>query len=146
MANFTFAAGQVGYKHVMQHYQSDLPGYRTFGYFFFGALIIALPSFLIFGNAEKLPTTPVQWGILAWLGLAASGLGLFLWNRGACVVDAGTLAIMNNALVPAGLIVNLLIWNRDADLLRLAIGGGVIAFSLLVNARFHPRARLAVTT
>ena len=68
VANFTFAAGQVGYKHVMQHYQSDLPGYRTFGYFFFGALIIALPSFLIFGNAEKLPTTPVQWGILAWLG------------------------------------------------------------------------------
>lgn len=146
VANFTFAAGQVGYKHVMQHYPTGMPAYRTFGYFFFGALIIALPSFLIFGNAEKLPTTPVQWGILAWLGLAASGLGLFLWNRGACVVDAGTLAIMNNALVPAGLVVNLLIWNRDADLLRLAIGGGVIAFSLWVNARFHPRARLAAAT
>ncbi|MEP4464938.1 MAG: hypothetical protein ABJ022_01595, partial [Marinobacter alexandrii] len=61
---------------------------------------------------------------------------------GACYVDAGTLAIMNNALVPAGLLVNLLIWNRDADLSRLAIGGGVIALSLWVNARFHPRARL----
>ena len=81
VANFTFAAGQVGYKHVMQHYQSDLPGYRTFGYFFFGALIIALPSFLIFGNADKLPTTSVQWGILVWLGLAASGMGLFLWVK-----------------------------------------------------------------
>jgi carboxylate/amino acid/amine transporter len=143
LANLTFAAGQVGYKHTMQHWPSDLPAYRTFGYFFFGAIVIALPSFLIFGDSSKLPSTGLQWGILGWLGLAASGLGLYLWNRGACEVDAGTLAVMNNALVPAGLLVNLLIWNRDADLLRLAIGGGVIAFSLWINARFHPRARLA---
>ncbi len=143
VANFTFAAGQVGYKHVMQRYPLDIAAFRTFGYFFFGALIIAVPSFLVFGNPDKLPTTGVQWGILAWLGLAASGIGLFLWNRGACQVDAGSLAIMNNALVPAGLLVNLLIWNRDADLLRLTIGGAVIALSLWVNARYHPRARLA---
>jgi len=142
VANFTFAAGQVGYKHTMMRFAVNLPAYRTFGYFFFGALIIALPSFLIFGDASRLPTTSLQWGILAWLGLAASGLGLFLWNRGACHVDAGTLAVMNNALVPAGLLVNLLIWNRDADLLRLALGGSVIAFSLWLNARFHPRARI----
>lgn len=146
VANFTFAAGQVGYKHVMQRYPLDLGSFRTFGYFFFGALVIALPSFLIFGNAERLPSTGLQWGVLAWLGFAASGLGLFLWNRGACKVDAGTLAIMNNALVPAGLLVNLLIWNRDADLFRLALGGAVIVFSLWVNARFHPRARLASAT
>ena len=140
MANFTFAAGQVGYKHVMQRYPLELPGYRTFGYFFFGALVIALPSFLVFGNPDKLPATGLQWGILAWLGLAASGLGLYLWNRGGCQVDAGTLAIMNNALVPAGLLVNLLIWNRDADLGRLALGGLVIAFSLWVNNRFRRQA------
>lgn len=145
VANFTFAAGQVGYKHVMRHYPSDIPAFRTFGYFFFGALIIALPSFLIFGDSSRLPETGLQWGVLAWLGLAASGVGLFLWNRGGCYVDAGTLAIMNNALVPAGLLVNLLIWNRDADLLRLALGGAVIAASLWLNARFHPRARLVIT-
>ena len=142
VANFTFAAGQVGYKHVMKRYPVDIPAYRTFGYFFMGALIIALPSFIVFGNADRLPTTALQWGVLTWLGLAASGIGLFLWNRGACKVDAGTLAIMNNVLVPAGLLVNLLIWNQDADLFRLAIGGAVLAFSLWVNARLHPRARL----
>jgi hypothetical protein len=43
---------------------------------------------------------------------------------------------MNNALVPAGLIVNLLIWNRDADLMRLALGGAVIGLSLWLNARW----------
>lgn len=146
VANFTFAAGQVGYKHVMRRYSVDIPAYRTFGYFFMGALIIALPSFMVFGNADRLPTTALQWGILTWLGLAASGLGLFLWNRGACKVDAGTLAIMNNVLVPAGLLVNILIWNRDADLFRLALGGAVLALSLWVNARLQPRARMAGAT
>jgi drug/metabolite transporter (DMT)-like permease len=63
----------------------------------------------------------------------ASGLGYFLWNKGATRVDAGTLAIMNNALVPAGLLVNLLIWNRDADLARLALGGAVIVAALVIN-------------
>lgn len=138
LANATFAAGQVGYKHLMRHYVGVANPRHTFGYFFLGALLVALPSFLIFGQADKLPSTGLQWGILAWLGLVASGLGFFLWNRGACEVDAGTLAIMNNALVPAGLLVNLLIWNRDADLLRLVLGGSVILLSLWVNARFRP--------
>ncbi|MFL1485525.1 EamA family transporter [Marinobacter sp. LN3S78] len=145
LANLTFAAGQVGYKHLMRAYPLPVPAWRTFGYFFLGALTIALPSFLIFGDHTRLPSTGLQWGVLAWLGLAASGLGLYLWNRGACLVDAGTLAVMNNALVPAGLVVNLLIWNREADLLRLAIGGAVIALSLWLNARFHPRAQLQGT-
>lgn len=142
LANLTFAAGQVGYKHIMARYPLSIPAWRTFGYFFFGAFLVALPSWLVFGDSSRLPATPLQWGILAWLGLAASGAGLYLWNRGACQVDAGTLAVMNNALVPAGLLVNLLIWNQQADLLRLALGGLVIAGSLWLNAHFHPRARL----
>jgi hypothetical protein len=44
---------------------------------------------------------------------------------------------MNNALVPAGLVVNLVIWNRDADIPRLLIGGAVILLSLWVNARWR---------
>ena len=130
LANLSFAAGQVGYKHLTERFPTALPKHQFFGYFYLGALVIAGPSFAIFGNHAMLPTSALQWGVLLWLGFAASGVGLFLWNKGACHVDAGTLAVMNNALVPAGLLVNLLIWNRDADLVRLLIGGGVIAFSL----------------
>jgi len=65
--------------------------------------------------------------------LIASGVGYFVWNKGACLVNAGALAVMNNALVPAGLVVNILIWNRDVDLFRLSIGGGIILLSLWVN-------------
>lgn len=130
LANFTFAAGQVLYKHLLLRHPCDEPQYRRFGFFYLGALLIALPAFLLLGNAERMPATPLQWGVLGWLGVMASGLGLYWWNKGASLVDGGTLAVMNNALVPAGLLVNLLIWNHDADLLRLALGGAVIAASL----------------
>ena len=48
-------------------------------------------------------------------------------------MNAGTLAAMNNVLVPLGLLVNLVIWNRDADLVKLALGGGIILLSLIFN-------------
>ncbi|MGQ7956990.1 carboxylate/amino acid/amine transporter [Pseudomonas sp. SP16.1] len=130
LANFTFAAGQVLYKHLLLRHPSSEPQYRRFGFFYVGALLVALPAFLLLGNAERLPGTALQWGVLGWLGVMASGLGLYWWNKGASLVDGGTLAVMNNALVPAGLLVNLLIWNHDADLARLALGGAVIVASL----------------
>lgn len=140
-ANLCFAAGQVAYRHLANGLPRGLPQRSVFGWFYLGALALVIIAFAIFGSTAKLPTTSVQWGVLAWLGLVASGIGYFLWNKGATLVDAGALAIMNNALIPAGLLVNLLIWNRDADLSRLAIGGAIIVASLLVNEWFVKRRR-----
>lgn len=147
-ANLSFAFGQVAYRRVMQVEEqrgsSELNQRDLFGYFYLGALVVALLGMLLFGNWNRLPTTGLQWGVLLWLGLVASGLGYFIWNKGATLVDAGALAIMNNALVPAGLLVNLLIWNRDVDLLRLALGGGIILLALWINeAWVKPRVEAA---
>ncbi|MFV8833557.1 EamA family transporter [Aquisalimonas sp.] len=146
VANMAFAAGQVGYKHLTRRYPVAVPGYRYFGFFFIGGAVVSVPSFLLFGDAGMLPETAWQWAVLGWLGLVATGLGLFLWNHGACRVDAGTLAVMNNAMIPAGLLVNLLIWNQNADLPRLALGGAIMAASLWFNARFSRNAALGLTS
>ncbi|MBT2910092.1 carboxylate/amino acid/amine transporter [Vibrio anguillarum] len=138
-ANLCFAIGQVAYKYVMEKETITLAQHSVFGYFYLGALVVASVAFLLFGNSEKLPTTSLQWGILIYLGVIASGLGYFVWNKGACLVNTGALAIMNNALVPAGLVVNILIWNRDVDLMRLAIGGVIILLSLWVNETWVKR-------
>ena len=132
-ANICFAIGQVGYKVLLERENIDLPQRAIFGYFYLGALVVTMITWFMFGNPAKLPTTTLQWEILVYLGLIASGLGYFFWNKGATKVDAGILAIMNNALVPAGLVVNLLIWNRDANLIRLSLGGAVLLFSLLLH-------------
>lgn len=134
VANFTFAAGQVYYKYLVAQYPSAIPQYKRWGYFYMGGLLIALPAFLLLGNATTISQISLtQWAILGWLGFAASALGMYWWNKGACLVDAGTLGVMNNALIPAGLIVNIVIWNHDANLLRLILGGSIIAASLWIN-------------
>ncbi|WP_028694734.1 carboxylate/amino acid/amine transporter [Pseudomonas cremoricolorata] len=138
LANFTYAAGQVLYRHLVARHPSDLPHYRRFGYFYLGALLIALPGFLLFGNAEHLPSTDTQWLVLAFLGLVPTALGLYWWNKGACLVPGATLAVMNNLHVPVGLVLNLLIWNQNAPLGRLLVGGTVILASVWMS-RLGPR-------
>ncbi|RJS94177.1 EamA family transporter [Salinisphaera sp. Q1T1-3] len=142
-ANLCFAIGQVGYRHLAAHLPADASLGTHFGWFFVGAWPVAALGFLGFGNDAGWPADGLQWGVLVWLGLAASGMGYFLWNRGAAQVDTGTLAVMNNALIPAGLVVNLVIWNHDADVLRLALGGLVIAAALLANLGWARRTSAA---
>lgn len=141
VANFTFAAGQVLCRHLLARYPTPHPLYRFFGHFFLGALLLAVPAWLLWGDAGKLPHTALQWGVLSWMGVFATALGMYWWVLGSTRVDAGTLAIMNELHVPAGLLVNVLIWNRDADLPRLAAGGTVILASLRLN-RWGQRTRL----
>ncbi|MFI2812941.1 MULTISPECIES: carboxylate/amino acid/amine transporter [unclassified Microbulbifer] len=134
-ANLCFALGQVAYKQFMQQFTQRgpaLPGRQVFAWFYLGALLVVTAAWLVLGEPAY-PRSGLQWGILVWLGLVASGLGYFLWNKGATQVSAGTLAAMNNALIPAGLLVNLLIWNRDADLPRLALGGSIIVGAVALN-------------
>ena len=133
VANATFAAGQVLCRQLLIKYPTDQPLHRFFGHFYLGAMVLVLPSFLLFGDPAKLPQTGMQWGVLVWMGLFATALGMYWWDKGSTLVDAGVLAIMNELHVPAGLIVNLLIWNRDANLQKLALGGTVILVSLWVN-------------
>lgn len=133
IANATFAAGQVLCRRLLERHPTDLPLHRFFGHFFLGALVLVIPSFLIFGDSSRLPQTSVQWGVLIWMGLFATALGMYWWIRGAAMVNAGTLAVMNELHVPAGLLVNIMIWNRDVDLQRLALGGCVILASLWIN-------------
>nr|WP_314875995.1 carboxylate/amino acid/amine transporter [uncultured Pseudomonas sp.] len=133
LANFTYAAGQVLYRHLIARNPSDLPHYKRFGYFYLGALLVVLPAFLLFGNAQRLPSTDVQWLVLLFLGLVPTALGLYWWNKGACLVSGATLAVMNNLHVPVGLLLNLLIWNQHEPLGRLLIGGLIILGSVWLS-------------
>ena len=133
IANLAFAAGQVICRRLLLRYPTDIPMYRFFGHFFLGALFVALPSWWLFGDPSRLPQTPMQWGVLAWLGIFATALGMYGWTKGSTRVDAGVLAVMNELHIPAGLIVNVLIWNRDTDLKRLSLGMLVVMASFWFN-------------
>ena len=134
-ANICFAVGQVAYKHLLKSSPEleNTPKHSIFGLFFIGAFLVALIAFFIFGSTEKMPTTSVQWLVIIYLGTVASGACYYFWNKGVVMVNTGSLAIMNNALIPLGLIVNLVIWNKEADLQKILIGGSLIFASLAIN-------------
>jgi hypothetical protein len=46
--------------------------------------------------------------------------------------------------VPLGLLVNVLFWNRDADLFKLALGGSIILASLWINRLGRQRMAVAL--
>lgn len=134
LANISFAMGMVGYKRLME--TRPMPQHTAFSWFYLGALLCAVVAWFLWGNPQKLPTTNLQWGILVWLGIGASGLGYFMWNYGATQVDAGTLGIMNNFHVPAGLLVNLAIWQQQPHWPSFIVGAAVIMSSLWVHRRW----------
>ncbi len=132
-ANLCFAFGQVWYKRT--RLPAALSQVQVFGFFFLGGVLVSGVALVLFGDLGRMPATSVQWGVLLWLGLGASGLGYLGWNIGARMVNTGQLAAMNNMLIPAGIVVNVLIWNRDADWPRLIIGGGIIVLAVWLAGR-----------
>ena len=135
-ANLCFALGQVSWRRLIHNkVLGATPQHAVFAWFFVGALLVSLLGSLIWGDYQQRPSTPVQWGILLWLGVVASGLGYFFWNRAATMVSAGTLAVMNSALVPAAIAVNLMVWQKPAPLMPLLGGSGLLLLALWVGKK-----------
>ena len=132
-ANICFGAGQSAYKALLERYDVDQK--KVFGYFHFGAFFVAVIALITLGNPAKFHIDLTQTLVLLWLGAVASGVGYFMWNKGACEVDSGVLAIMNNALIPAAIIVNLVFWQKDTNLARLILGAVIMYISLLIHNR-----------
>ncbi|OBP17245.1 hypothetical protein A5320_20570 [Rheinheimera sp. SA_1] len=128
-ANLCFAFGQVAYRQLQLG--SSLQQSQSFGWFFVGASIIATIGCALFANWQKTPTTTTEWLILLWLGLVASGLGYWLWNAGARQVNANQLAVMNNVLIPAGLLVNFVLWQHAVDWWQFTAGTVLMVLSLI---------------
>ncbi len=128
LANLCFAFGQVAYKRLVPGNFSEQR--QQFGWFFVGATLLTGLACILFANEQRLPTTLTHYSVILWLGLVASGVGYFLWNYGAKLVNTGQLASMNNVLIPAGLLVNFLFWNQSPNWLTLALGGVVIVVAV----------------
>ncbi|HEY8932371.1 MAG TPA: EamA family transporter [Rariglobus sp.] len=132
-ANLCFAAGQVAYKRI----RPTLPkGVNDAGLFFWpclGAVAVTAITSLFLTDWTGFRPAAAQWGVLAYLGILASGLGFFLWNYGALRVNTGTLAVFNNAKVPLGVVCSLLVFGEKPEsLFRLALSLGLLVLAVLV--------------
>ena len=132
ISNLCFAAGQLAYRALMARLEKPLPDHRVFFWMHFGGFAVLTPMALPFVLADAPPApTPGQWAVLVYLGVVASGICFFLWNRGARFVSAGQLAVMNNLKIPLGVAVSLFVFREPANLWTLLVGGLLIGVALL---------------
>ena len=131
-SNLCFAAGQLAYRAVLRRLPAPLPAHRVFFWLHLGGFAVLTPLALPLALSAAPPDpTPSQWAILAYLGVVASGLCFFLWNRGARLVSAGQLAVMNNLKIPLAVAVSLFVFREPANLYTFFAGTLLVGVALL---------------
>jgi len=119
-----------------------LDGFRdqdVFGLLYLGAFLVTGISCAALTNWPTVQLGFKQYWTLAYLGIIASGLSFFLWNKGARQVDAGTLAIFNDLKVPVAVLISVVVFGESVNLVTLAVGGAIVVLALVINARFVKR-------
>ena len=136
IAGLSFAFGQIAYRDWKQSHVS-INHTAVFSMLTFGGTVFAGASSFFLADQGLLAINAGQWQSIFYLGFFASGLGFFLWNKGAVICNPGTLAAFNNAVVPLAVFFSLFIFGEvgalsAGDLSRLAIGGLLVASAVYV--------------
>lgn len=118
ISNICFALGQIWYVRVKKKEGIHEGEKSMFAYLYIGAVCVILPLGLwemgtIRGGIISISWT--QWGVMLYLGVIASGVCFFLWNKGARLVNSTQLAVMNNVKIPLAAFISLFFFNEVGD-------------------------------
>jgi drug/metabolite transporter (DMT)-like permease len=130
VAGLAFGFGQVYYRDWKRKH-TEVKDHQIFALLYAGGFGVAAIACAFFTNWERTQLDAKELQVLTYLGIVASGLGFFLWNKGAAICRAGTLAAFNNAVVPLAMACSLFIFGEGSGLeggaiLRLIIGSALI--------------------
>lgn len=141
IANVAFAFGQLYYRDWKQT-RPQINDSSIFGLLYLGAVMFTSIATLLISQQSPIPlnASPIQWFTLAYMGIIASGLGFFFWNKGGTQTNIGVLATFNNAVVPLAMFASLFIFGEakggsQEELVRLAIGSLLIITALFIAKR-----------
>lgn len=143
ISNLCFAFGQMLYRSLMKD-ATEVRDTQVFGLLYAGGFAAAGLATVAFTNWSRVIPSGHQVLALVYLGVVASGMGFYLWNRGARKVRAGVLAVFNDLKVPLAVAVSLLIFGEKADPVRLVTGGAIVLAALAINEYAAPRLRKTI--
>jgi len=132
-ANLCFAWGQLRFGRLRR----DARGHDAalIGWMYLGAFVATLLVVLVRtpGGITAVAGWPSSalWSLL-YLGLLPTGVGFYLWNRGAARTAVGLLAVANNLKVPLAVLVSWTVFGEVAPFLRVGLGLGLILVGLVV--------------
>jgi drug/metabolite transporter (DMT)-like permease len=138
-AGITFAVGQLAYRD-WKRANPQIPDRSVFALLSLGGVFSVGCFSLVLTDFQAVELSTEHWQAILYLGCVASGLGFFLWNKGASVSNPGTLAAFNNAVVPLAVLFSLFIFgeadNLDTEsLIRLIVGTLLIGTAVLLGQR-----------
>ena len=139
IAGISFAYGQVSYRSWKRRNQL-INDRDVFSLLTLGATLCSALFSLILTDWNGIEIQTSKWLSILYLGFIASGLGFFLWNKGAALCNTGTLAAFNNAVIPLAVICSLFFFGEiehfsPKNLLRLALGSCLITLAVFISAR-----------
>ena len=139
VAGIAFAYGQVAYRDWKQS-NPQTNDRSVFALLAMGGTACAGIAGALLSDWSTLEVKPDQWKAILYLGFVASGIGFFLWNKGASKVNPGTLAAFNNAVVPLAVLCSLFVFGEYQSInpengIRLALGSALILGALVVSQR-----------
>ncbi len=137
VAGLSFAFGQVAYRDWKKG-NPQVVDRSVFGLLILGGFVSVGCFSFILTDFSDLNISLEQWQSIVYLGIVASGLGFFLWNKGATKVNPGTLAAFNNAVVPLAVLCSLFVFREveslsSEDLLRLMLGSSFILGAVVLS-------------
>ncbi|MDC3132418.1 EamA family transporter [Opitutae bacterium] len=127
IAGVAFAFGQIAYRDWKCSHPS-VSDLSIFALLTLGGSLCAGLFSLAFSDRTALVLSISQWQSILYLGLVSSGVGFFLWNKGATLTNPGILAAFNNAVVPLAMLFSLFIFGEinqvtKEQIIRLLAGG-----------------------
>ena len=138
-AGIAFAFGQVAYRD-WKRANPQLPDRSVFALLSLGGVFSVGCFSLMLTDFHAVELSSEHWQAILYLGCVASGLGFFLWNKGASVSNPGTLAAFNNAVVPLAVLFSLFLFGEadsldNESLARLIVGAGLIGAAVFLGQR-----------
>ena len=134
-SNICFAFGQIEYRQIRLR-TTQLKDHEVYALLYLGAVVVTTIMTTLTGgwdNLNQLSTTEIS--TLIYLGFLPSGIGFFLWNKGATLSNAGTLAIFNNLKIPLAILCTLIFFGESTDIPRLILGGGIMIFAVFLSEK-----------
>jgi drug/metabolite transporter (DMT)-like permease len=135
-ANLCFAVGQLGFRRLAG--REGATEARLIAWMYLGAALFTGVAALLLADFGRFR---LEWEpalVLLYLGLIPTGVGFFLWNKGAARTGPGALAAANNLKIPLGVLAAWLIFGEQADYLRVLAGLAVILVALFVSRDRSP--------
>lgn len=133
LANISFAFGQNFYKKIKNTYKEN--DSSLFFPIYLGAFVLTTVPVVLSQNLVPtvLTVSVTQWVVIFYLGIIPSGLGFFMWNKGASLVSVKTLSVMNNIKIPLAIIVSIFLFKEKANIIRLVIGVVFMLYALKIS-------------